>query len=192
MAFVETYISKVGVQSGNAMKIVLYNLLHKRYQWANDTEFAGKLAAAVANYLFCDEPTGDAQSFAKINHALIESSAKDLSSEESLCRALTCAVYNSCYGRYVDSGRKIGLLVHPFLGFVRGLQEVINAKERPAFLESFYPKVGYENVKPLLNLWLLGLYRALPYTPDSKLMMDEIARFGKSVEYRDATSAGAV
>src|SRR6266478_8552121 len=98
MAFVENYISKVGVQSGNAMKIILYNLLYKRYQSAYDDDFAGKLAAAVANYLFCDEPSNaDGQSFAKKNEALIESKAKELSHEDALCKALTCAVYNSCY-----------------------------------------------------------------------------------------------
>jgi hypothetical protein len=182
MAFVETFISKAGVQSGNAMKVILYNLLYKRYQSAYDDEFAGWLAAAVANYLFCDVPkNADGQSFAKENQALIESKAKELSKEHGLCKALTCAVYNACYGRYVDSGRKIGFLVHHFLGFVRALQEVVNAKEPASFLESFYPKVGHENVEPLLNLWLLGLYRPLPYTPDSKLMLDEIVRFGKSV-----------
>ncbi len=149
---------------------------------AYDADFAGKPAAAVPNYLFCCEPTtAELQPFAKKNDALIESKAKELTNEDALCRALTCAVYNFCYGRYVDSGRKIGLLVHPFLGFVRGLQEVINANEQAGFLESFYPKVGHENVKPLLNLWLLGLHRPLPYTPDSKLMMDEIVRFGKSI-----------
>jgi hypothetical protein len=95
---------------------------------------------------------------------------------------LTCAVYNFCYGKYVDSGHKVGMLMHPFLGFVRGLQEVIRSNEPVSFLDSFYPKVGDENVSPLVNLWLLGLYRPLPYTPDSKLMMQEISRFGKSME----------
>ncbi len=182
MSFVEGYISKVGVESVNAMKVVLYELLQKRYETEYEHDFACRLAAAVANYLFCNEPTAEEfQSFAAKNKALIESKAKQLSSEDSICKALTCSIDNFCYGKYVDSGRKIGLLMHPFLAFTRGLQQVIEGKEPVDFLDSFYPKVGHENVKPLLNLWRLGLYRPLPHTPDSKRMMEEIARFGRSV-----------
>jgi hypothetical protein len=153
MSLVEGYISKVGVESVNAMKVILYELLQKRYQSEYDHDFACSLAAAVANYLFCNEPTADeVQSFATKNKALIESRAKQLSTEDSLCKALTCSVYNFCYGRYVDSGRKIGLLVHPFLAFVRGLQQVIEGREPVSFLDSLYPKVDHENMKPLLNL----------------------------------------
>jgi hypothetical protein len=38
------------------------------------------------------------------------------------------------------------------------------------------------STEPLFNLWLLGIYRYLPYTPDSKLMMDEVSLFAKSVK----------
>jgi len=181
VSFVESYISKVGIQSANAMKVILYKLLFKRYQSEHDEDFAASLAAAVANYIFCSEPAEEFKSFAIKNNELIESKCKELSTEDSLCRALTSAIYNFCYGRYVDSGRKIGLLVHPFLGFVRSVRRVMEGKEPVSFLESLYPTVGPENVQPLLNLCWLGLYRSLPNTPDSKEMMEEIARFGKSV-----------
>ena len=184
MPFVERYLSKIGTDTHDAMKLILVEFLRKRYQAAYEPWFAVELAAAVANYLFCDQTQADpteARFFAIPYEELITSEAKELSKEDALCRALTCAVYNFCYGKYVDSGRKVGLLFHPFLGFVRAVQEVRSGKEPVSFLDSLYPKVGYENVKPLLNLWLLGLYRTLPYLPDSKLMLDEVVLFGKSV-----------
>jgi hypothetical protein len=182
MPFVENYLSKVGLQTGDGMKRILFELLLTRYQVADKTDRADKLAASVVNCLFCEVTNNsELRSFAEENRTLIESKAKELSAEGILCRALTCAVYNFCYGKYVDSGGKVGMFFHPFLGYVRALQEVVNGKEPASFLESFESKVGQRNVAPLLNLWLLGLYRPLPHTPDSKLMMDEVISFGKSV-----------
>jgi hypothetical protein len=183
VSFFATYLSNVGTQTHDAMKVILCKLLMNRYR-AVDADFAVKLAVAVANYLFCDKPSpdaGEARSFATANEPLIRSLAKELSSDEALCRALTCAAYNFCYGKYVDSGRKVGLLFHPFLGFVRSLQEVVRGNEPVSFLDSVYTEVGRENVEPLLNLWSLGLYRLLPYAPDSKLMLDEVMMFGESI-----------
>jgi len=184
MSFVERYLSSVGTETHDAMKLILGKLLLNRYRAIYEADFAVKLAVAVANYLFCDQVPADAteaRSFATSNEALIKSNAEELSKESALCQALTCAVYNFCYGKYVDSGRKVGLLFHPFVGFVRSLQEVVRGNEPISFLDSLYPKVGHENVEPLLRLWLLGLYRTLPYLPDSKLMMDEVVLFGKSI-----------
>ncbi|HWW13252.1 MAG TPA: hypothetical protein VN310_01220 [Candidatus Dormibacteraeota bacterium] len=182
MPFVENYLSKVGLQTGDGMKRILFELLLARYQVADKTDRSDKLAASVVNCLFCEvADNSELRSFEEENRALIESKAKELSAEGALCRALTCAVYNFCYGKYVDSGGKVGMFFHPFLGYVRALQEVVNGKEPASFLESFESKVGQRNIAPLLNLWLLGLYRSLPHTPDSKLMMDEVISFGKSV-----------
>lgn len=192
MPSVERYISTVGAETGNAMKLVLFQLLLKRYRatkpadfpvgLANDSELPEKLATAVVDWLFRERTANpELRSFITKNSGLIESKAKELSSEDALCRALSCAMYISCYGRYVDSGRKIGMLFHPFLGFFRAFQQVTSGRESLRFLDSFEPSVGHENVEPLLNLWALGLYRQLPYTPDSKLMMDEVLSFGRSV-----------
>jgi hypothetical protein len=182
MSFVERYLSDVGLQSHDLMKITLGKLLLRRYDTTYDADFATSLAVSVANYLFCDQATNtDAQSFAEKNRELIESKAKELSTDDALCRALTCAVYNFCYGKYVESGGKVGLLLHPFLGYVRALQRVMSGKEPVSFLDS--SKVGQENVLPLLTLLRLGLYRPLPYTPDSKVMMDEIVSFGRQTGY---------
>ena len=121
------------------------------------------------------------RSFAEENRGLIESKSRELSSDRRLCRALTCAMYNFCYGRYVDSGGKVGLVFHPFLGYVRALQEVLSGREKAEFLESFESKAGRRNVAPLENLWRLGLYSVLPQTPDSKLMLDEVVSYARSV-----------
>jgi hypothetical protein len=135
------------------------------------------------DYLFCEITAyPELRPFASENRALIESRAKELSIDDILCWALTCAMYNFCYGRYVDSGGKIGMFSHPFLGYVRALREVATGRERASFLDSFKLKVGEKNVTPLLNLWLLGLYRPLPYTPDSKVMIDEIVSFRELVK----------
>ncbi len=182
MPFVEDYLSKVGLQTGDAMKRMLFELLLTRYGLADKTDFADKTASSVVNYLFCETSDNpELRSFAKENSTLVESKAKELSKEDPLCRALTCAVYLFCYGKYVDSGHKVGLLSHPFLGYVRALQEVASGKERIDFLGQFYAKVGRVNVAPLENLWLLGLFRPLPYTPDTKLIMDEVVLYGRSV-----------
>jgi hypothetical protein len=166
------------------MKMALGKYLLLRYEATFEGESATKLAVAVTNYLFCDEPPADAteaRSFAAKHQAMIESKARELADDESVCRVLTCAAYNLCYGKYVDSGRKVGLLINPYLGFVRALQEVINGNESAEFLYSPYSKVGRDNVEPLMKLWGLGLYRPLPYTPDPKTMMDEIIKFGRSI-----------
>ena len=182
MAFVENYLSKVGVQTGNAMKASLFELLVRRYKGTHDPEFSEKLAASVVNSLFCETSDNDElRAFAKENEALVKSKAKELAVDEPLCRALTCAIYNFCYGKYVDSGRKVGLVSHPFLGYVRALQQVIEGKEPASFLETFESKVGENNVLPLLNLWFLGLARPLPPNPDSKRMMDEVASFCRTI-----------
>jgi hypothetical protein len=179
---VENYVSKAGLQTGNGMKRILFELLLTRYRVADKTDHAEKLAASVVNYLFCETAdNAELRSFSEESRSLIESKAKELSADSQLCRALTCAMYIFCYGKYIDSGGKVGMFSHPYLGYVRALQEVINGKERASFLESFEAKVGQRNVAPLSNLWLLGLYRPLPYTPDSKLMMDEVVSFGTSV-----------
>ena len=185
MSFIERYLSDVGFQSHGLMKLALSKLLFLRYEAFYDELIATKLSVAVANYLFCDEPPAnlsDARAFATENKGLVRSKAAELSKEDSLCRALTCAAYNVCYGRYVDSGHKVGLLLHSFLGFVRALQEVISGNAPESFLDPLYQKIGYKNVEPLVNLWQLGLYRPLPHTPDSKMMLNEIMRFSQSVE----------
>jgi hypothetical protein len=185
VSYMERYLSEVGAQTYNIMKVTLYALLKKRYEDEYESKFAVRLAGAVANYLFCDQPAAEAgaegRSFATQNEALIATKARELARDEALCRALTCAVYNFCYGKYVDSGRKVGLVLHPFLGCVRALQAVIDGKEPVSILDGFYTKVGRDNVEPLLRLWQLGLYRRLPYLPDSKVIMDEVALFRDSV-----------
>jgi hypothetical protein len=184
MSLVERYISKVGAQTGDTMKVILFELLVDRYRCrpTDKGDRAEKLAACVVDYLFCETSKhSELQSFTSENAALIESRAKELASDENLCRALTCALYNFCYGKYVDSGRKVGIFFHHFLGYVRALQEVIACREPASFLNSFEVKAGANNVAPLLKLSLLGLFRPLPHTPDSKLMMDEVASFGQSI-----------
>lgn len=185
MSFIERYLSDVGLQSHDLMKLALSKLLFLRYDALYDEGFATKLSVAVANYLFSDEPPAtatDARAFATEKKGLIKSKAEELSKEDFLCHALTCAIYNVCYGSYVDSGRKVGLILHPFLGFVRALQEVMSGNEPLSFLDPLYQKIGYKNVEPLVNLWRLGLYRPLPHTPDTKIMLDEVMKFSQSVE----------
>jgi hypothetical protein len=82
----------------------------------------------------------------------------------------------------LDAGGKVAMLFHPFLGYVRALQQVVGGNEPISFLESFESKVGRASTEPLFNLWLLGIHPYLPYTPDSKLMMDEVSLFAKSVK----------
>jgi hypothetical protein len=183
MGVPETYLSKVGVQTSNSMKLALFEVLLKRYRSTFEGDLAEKLAASVVDSLFCERAVNpELQKFVAENGALIGSKAKELAKEERLCRALTSAIYSFCYGKYIDSGGKVGMFSHPFLGYVRALQQVIGGKEPISFLESFESKVGRTSVRALFNLWELGIYRYLPYTPDSKLMMDEVSVFVRSVK----------
>ena len=167
------------------MKFILRELLLSRYRAEYDSDYADKLVASVVSVLLCEstntQPTlvNDDEWFDE--QTLIMSKVDELAKEDSLCRALTCAMYMVSYGKYVDSGRKIGLLSHPLLEYVRALNRTRSNRERLEIPDGFYSKVGSDNVAPLLNLRLLGLYRPLPDTPDSDLMVSEVLSFGKSV-----------
>lgn len=137
------------------------------------------MAAEVANYVFQDLDANTSD-FARENSGLIHDKATELSNEDSLCNALTCAVYNFSYSKYVAYGGKIGFLFHPFLGYVRALQtQNLDAQN------SFYRrnKIPHQAYGPLIHLLSLRLLRPLPWTPDSKRMLDTVIAFGKSVGY---------
>jgi hypothetical protein len=161
------------------MRLILDDLLSKRYRESYDSEFAGKLAAEVANYLFQDVYAAKSD-FAKENPDVIHERAAELSEEDSLCHAVTCAVYNFSYAKYVECGGKIGFLFHPFLGYVRALQgNDLDATNR------FYKsnKIPHESYGPLIHLLSLRILRPLPWTPDSKRMLEAVVAFGESVGY---------
>lgn len=181
MSRLEEYIYSVGIETSNVMKFILHGLLSKRYEQHYDPKFSGKLAAEVANYFFEGTyATAEISDFAVENQAAIETRAQELSSEDSLCQALTCAVYNSCYAQYVQSARKVGFLFHPFLAYVRALQH--NEFDVTAHL-SKSDKIPPETSLPLLNMSRVGVMRPLPRTPDSKRMLDTVIAFGRSVGY---------
>lgn len=173
----EKHIVKVGIQTADTMKFILYELLSKRYGESYDRAFAGKLAAEVANYLFedFDAPKSD---FAKENADIIREKGEELSKEDCLCQALTCAVYNFSYAKYFEYGGKTGFLFHPFLGYVRSLQG-LDSNVTKRFYES--KKIPYQSYGPLIHLLSLNLMRRLPQTPNSKDMLDIVIAFGKSV-----------
>jgi hypothetical protein len=173
----EKYIFEVGMQTADTMKFILHELLSKRYRESYDSEFAGKLAAEVSNYLFQDV-YATSSDFANENAGVIHERATELAKEDSLCQALTYAVYNFSYAKYVECGGKTGFLFHPFLGYVRALQgNDLDAQKR------FYSskKIPHQSYGPLIHLLSLRLMRPLPWTPNSKRMLDTVVAFGKSV-----------
>jgi hypothetical protein len=180
MRRLEEYIFKVGIHSCVTMKVILHGLLSKRYRESEDSEFPGKLAAEVANYLFEGAYIWwPGSEFAKQNQQDIETKAKALVDEEPLCQALTCAVYNFSYAKYVEAGGKIGFLFHPFLAYVRALQRYeFDVTTRL----SNSRKVPPEAYLPLAHLSLHKLMRPLPWTPNSQKMLDIVVAFGQSVD----------
>ena len=193
MGMTERYLSQIGTYTGDQMKNALYQLLIPRYFWTLwNSESAQKLASSVVNFLFCEPGSGEIARFMAEQQPLIESKARELATDEAVCRALTCAVYNFSYGRYVDSGGTVGIFSAPFLGFIRAIQEVTSGRERASFLESFIAKVGSRGAQPVLRLLDCGLYRPLPHTPDSKLMRDEVARLIDRTEPERATNLDAL
>jgi len=177
MGVTERYLSQIGTLTGDEMKCALYQLLVPRYFWTLwNSESSQKLASSVVNYLFCESASGDLAVFMAEQRGLLESKARELTRDDALCQTLTCAIYNFSYGRYIDSGGKVGLLFPPFIGFIRAIQEVASGRKPANFLNSFIEKVGTSS-EPLLRLFAFGLYRPLPSTPDSKLMREEVAKF---------------
>ncbi len=140
---IEAYLTEIGLTTADAMKFALYSILKGRHQKEQEPGFAGKLAAAVTNYLFEGDPNiasmsllarsgmGDYESqrerleFANRNLPLVESSVEGLRewADDNLCMALTCALYNFCYAKYIQGGGKVGFLSSNFLGYVRALQK---------------------------------------------------------------------
>ena len=181
MGIPERYISEVGARSGDAMKEALWELLQARYVAVDqDADYPQKLAASVVDYLFCEpSKNSELRAFRSEHEAVVISKARELANDESLCRVLTAAVYNFSYGRYVDSGRKIGFLFNNFHGYVRALQQPImgHYSNYEMFVNSFIEKVGWENAEPLSRLMSLGIFRPLPHTPDEQVLMREIASF---------------
>ena len=47
------------------------------------------------------------------NRLSIETRERALSTEEIVCKALTCAIYNLCYAKSMEEGRETGFLIHP-------------------------------------------------------------------------------
>ncbi len=190
MGFVEQAISRMGMETGNAMKTALWSHLVYRYSCTDcsdaellkkvnaNPEHAEKVAGAIVNHLFCEDSSNEElRTFTLENISYVRSKAQELNHEEWVCRPLTCAIYNYSYGKYVDSGRRVGFFSAPFLAFGRAVREVAECREPLSFLDSFTAKVGQQSAAPLLNLLSLGLYRSLPYTPDSRAMAHEVALF---------------
>ena len=181
MHAVEKYLSDIGRQTGDAMKLLIYNIISNRYRDRDGIEYSKTFAASVANLLFCEEPDVKFKPFLETNETAIENCLTELSNDEAFCKALTGAEYNYCYGKYVESGRNVGFLFHPFLGYIRALNAFMLDKEPITFVQSFYDQVGHENIAPLMFLCQKGLYRILPNTPDSKEMANQVITYANSI-----------
>ncbi|MGH9688506.1 MAG: hypothetical protein ACRD5K_15590 [Candidatus Acidiferrales bacterium] len=186
------YIVAIGMQSADTMKFALHQFLKPRYSAENSTDepdFAGRLAAAVANYLFEVDAFWPSSEFAMRNQAAIEAKAAELRDQELVCQALTCAVYNFSYAKYIERGKKIGILFHPFLAYVRALQS--NQFDVMTRLTQSN-RVPPESFLPLVRLWGLRLMRHLPWTPDSKRMFEEVALFAGTIRSAADSQRGTV
>lgn len=173
------YLFEIGMKTADTMKFALYGMLKPRYSEEYEADFAGKLAAEVANFLFDGGtvfwPTSE---FARQNRTLFETRARALSKEDAVCQALTCAIYNFCYAKYVEEGKKIGFLIHHYLGYVRAIQSrQHDVTARLSDSGKIPPSVSL----PWLHLSRLGLMRSIPWEPDSKVMFDAVASFAASV-----------
>jgi hypothetical protein len=85
---VENYVSKAGLQTGNGMKRILFELLLTRYRVADKTDHAEKLAASVVNYLFCETAdNAELRSFSEESNVVVDCLADLLAHfVEHICR----------------------------------------------------------------------------------------------------------
>jgi hypothetical protein len=181
---VADYLLKLGMATGDKMKFALYAVLRPRYEAEyGDSEYAGKLAAAVANFLFMgmhpfDPDWAEKNKFASDNESVIEHQAGTIRewADESLCVALTAALYNYCYALYIQSGGRVGILGSKYLGYIRAMQD-------PRYLmleDGFFPD-KLEVKIPLDFARAKGLLRPLPHTPNSKKMYEVVCAYAKAV-----------
>jgi hypothetical protein len=181
MQNVNKYLSDIGKQTNNAMKLLIYYMISDRYKNRFNIDDSKTFAASVANSLFSEETEIKFKPFYDANITEIENCLIELSKDDVFCITLSGAVYNSCYGKYVESGHNIGFVFHPFLGFIRALNAFIMDKQPITFVQSFYDKIGYENIAPLMFLCQKELYRILPNTPDSVKMANQVMLYAQSV-----------
>jgi hypothetical protein len=184
MGTAERYLSEIGGRCRDAMKLLTAVILMKSPQDLGTSSGNARLAAAVANRLFLD-PAPDPlhRQFAADHEADVLCVIARLAFDGEYCSVLSGAMYNTCYGRYVDTGHRIGLLVHPYLGFVRALNAFAAGAEPLTLALAFIPHVGDAASAPLLQLCRLGLYRALPNSPDSNAIAARIEQFSVARGY---------
>jgi hypothetical protein len=138
---------------------------------------AGLLAASVVNRVFGHGPTP----FARENEEFVEIVARGLGSDRTLCPILTGAAYSACYARYVAAGGKRGMFTNKFLAYVRALSSLgSNDAAQGVYLKTgaeICAGLGEEVLAPLESVVSLGIFRGLPWNPDSRKIYDAVHRF---------------
>src|SRR5439155_10410926 len=150
---VKSHFCEIGFATETEAKCALCKVLFREYEreGLEDTA-AAKLAAAVTNKVFGEEPTGDVgKAFAAENQELIEIHARRLASDDRLCAVLSGAAYNVCYARYVSAGGSQGMFSNHFLTYTRALSRVTEGKMRFA-IDSDYDAIWR---KTRMKVWEL-------------------------------------
>lgn len=188
--FGDKYIVEIGSQTENVAKAALSIYLFGKYNVScePDGDRAGvKLVAAIVNRVFGEQPSNeDRRQYAAENKSLIDTSARQLSGDESLCQLLSGAAYNTGYARYVRAGGSRG--INSFLGYVRCIGR--NEPDVQANLAEKIQALGSNILAPIKAMTELGIMRPLAHRPNEREYYDAIARFYERAESKAATQRG--
>lgn len=186
---IEKYISEIGEKTGELLKEIIHKLVVIHYKSILSEKELHSLSNIIILHIFGESFRNDEQKMLfDQNNTLIEVLFSNFAKNETICEAFTNAMYNYCYGKYVDSGRKIGLFICPYLGYIRALNDSMKHKEdssfpkRYAIVRKFQNNVGFLNVFPFTILCQNNLYRILPNLPDSKKCYESVLLYSKRLD----------
>jgi hypothetical protein len=181
----DSYLLQICSATENMAKTSLYMFLHKQYvsNAGPEDEQATLLAVAVTNRIFGEKPTGEiGTTFEAQNKDLIESHARQLALDDSLCSCLSGAAYNTSYGRYIAAGGKRGMFSNKFLTYIRTLSRLHDGDYELIRAKTAMEIKGLNGVilNAIESMMALGILRPLSDNPNERKFFDVVHQFAVS------------
>jgi hypothetical protein len=185
LGFTDKYILQIAAETERIAPVMLYKIVYDKFRPHHNQsdQKTSIIAAAVTNKILCNKPSNEVGvTFLRDNLSEVCDKASSLSSDRKLCGILSGAAYNIAYGRFLRSGGKRGLLMNPFLGFVRALSQSYSATG-PQAMDAYSTWRQYQDalqgqrdsVEPLVNLHGLELFIPLEHNPNERAYYEAVA-----------------
>lgn len=180
------YIRKIGLATENEAKLALFCHLEAEYSklGAFQGDVPAALAGAVTNKVFGEEAAAEeSREFTKNNPDLIGTYARRISEDGDLCRLLTGAAYNTCYGRYLRAGGKRKMFSNPFLAYIRANRDLTSSSNRQIAKDLYIEisTVSSHILEPMDAMQALGILRLLPHSPNEREFYNAVHKFARHV-----------